>query len=224
MMDILNMVDYVIEENFINIGGSIFRQKCGIPMGANASPMLADLCLSWMEFEYLKGRNIHRPLKLFRYLDDVLVFNCERFTEAVKNIYGDKLQVEKTNQTNDKCQYLDLEIQLKPELRIKIYDKTRDFNFHVIKFPDGSSCIHSSLIYNCFQSQIYRFSLICNHLNDFIYNIKLLYDELKYKNTDLNKLYLTILRFCTQNRPLIAKYDIFTKSDILTLIIKPVTG
>ncbi len=53
----MHMIETVIDEPFVVFTVVLFRQICGVPMGGNASPMLADLCPSFMEYEFAK--NLH---------------------------------------------------------------------------------------------------------------------------------------------------------------------
>ena len=212
--EVLTLVEFIIDENYINIGNNVFRQKCGIPMGGNSSPLLADMCLSWYEYIYLKSNNT-KPFKLFRYIDDILVINTPDCTQILREIYGDELQLERTNNCIEKGQYLDLNISTKPSLTLTVYDKTRDFNFPVIKFPNIDSCITSSIVYNCMYAQLLRFGRICNHLDQLVFNSKRLYNELLLKGADKTRLHVSLLRFCHRYSGMMAKFGIVNKKDIL---------
>ena len=220
--DVLTIIEHVIDENFVNVGGHVFRQKCGIPMGGNSSPLLADLCLSWNEFAYLNTRNNVRPLKIFRYIDDILVMNTNNFSDIMKDMYGMELKLERTNTTTYECQYLDLNVNIGIDTRVTIYDKTRDFSFPVIKFPHSSSCVHPNLIYNCFHAHLIRSVRICNMLDDLIFNIKLVYDELGKKGAMKTRLDITFLRFCSQYASTLAKYGLTDRPTVLSLLYKRV--
>ena len=41
--DIIRMLDFLIDNIFVECGGVIFQQIIGIPMGTNCAPLLADL-------------------------------------------------------------------------------------------------------------------------------------------------------------------------------------
>ena len=43
---LLNALRYVLYETHVQFSGKIFKQIHGIPMGGNASPFIADLCLA----------------------------------------------------------------------------------------------------------------------------------------------------------------------------------
>ena len=58
--DIVRMLDFLIDNIFVECGGVIFQQIIGIPMGTNCAPLLADL------FFYILMR-----LNLFRHSSKV---------------------------------------------------------------------------------------------------------------------------------------------------------
>ena len=46
--DVIKMLEYLIENIFVEFGGRIFQQTIGIPMGTNCAPLLADLIYTRM--------------------------------------------------------------------------------------------------------------------------------------------------------------------------------
>ena len=44
---LLEALELILFNTYIQFNGSIFKQILGIPMGGNASPFIADLYLSW---------------------------------------------------------------------------------------------------------------------------------------------------------------------------------
>ena len=80
--EICRMVEFLIDNIFVNFGGCLFRQVFGIPMGTNCAPLLSDLFLFSPESELLDNmiRSGHRkpawPFNLcYQYIDDLIVFN-----------------------------------------------------------------------------------------------------------------------------------------------------
>ena len=51
--DIIKMLDFLIDNIFVEFGGFIFQQTVGIPMGTNCAPLLADLFLYSYEAEFI---------------------------------------------------------------------------------------------------------------------------------------------------------------------------
>ena len=92
--NICKMIDFLIDNIFVQFGGSLFRQVIGIPMGTNCAPLLADLFLYSYENEFLDNmiRSGHRRLdRLFNlcygYIGDLIVFSNRKFLDYLKEIY-----------------------------------------------------------------------------------------------------------------------------------------
>ena len=50
---LLEALELILFNTYIQFYGSIFKQILGIPMGGNASLFIADLYLSWCEYCYM---------------------------------------------------------------------------------------------------------------------------------------------------------------------------
>ena len=53
--DIINMLNFLIDNIFVKFGGQVFQQSVGIPMGTNCAPLLADLFLYSYEAEFVQN-------------------------------------------------------------------------------------------------------------------------------------------------------------------------
>ena len=80
--DIINMLDFLIENMFAMLGGRVFQQTLGIPMGTNFVPLLSDFIRKKNEKKLAQSFNF-----TFRYMDDVLLLN-----NFVYRIYPIKLE------------------------------------------------------------------------------------------------------------------------------------
>ena len=79
---IVRMIEFLIDNIFVESGGVIFQQVIGIPMRTNCSPLLADLFLYSYEAEFIqtliKSGKRHLPKSFcftYRYIDDVVSIN-----------------------------------------------------------------------------------------------------------------------------------------------------
>ena len=70
-LDIKLIFAHVMDETYVSFAGTIFRQIMGVPMGGNASPLIADLTLSIMEFNYCRNHTRSNIIAV-RYIDDIL--------------------------------------------------------------------------------------------------------------------------------------------------------
>jgi len=189
------LIETVLNETYVTFGNLIFRQTKGVPIGGQASAQISDLTLSILELKFLSARvNRDKAYKLahvFRYIDDILVckMTAEEFDEIAKLIYPSSLPIEKSCSNNIFCNYLDLKIVLGNPCIIKLYDKTVDFNFNVVKFVFADSNIHSKIGANVLLSQLLRYARICTNIQDFVDNGKALISTAVrhgFKKTDVD--------------------------------------
>ena len=89
--NICKMIEFLIDNIFVQFGGRLFRQVTGIPMGTNCAPLLADLFHYPCENEFLDNmiKSGHRRLAMsfnlcYRYIDDLIVFNNKKFLDISK--------------------------------------------------------------------------------------------------------------------------------------------
>ena len=124
--NICKMIEFLIDNIFVQFGGRLFCQAIGIPMGTNCVPLLADLFLYSYENEFLDNmiRSGHRRLArsfnlCYRYIDDLIVFNNKKFLDYFKEIYPSQLTVEKANKSDHLADYLDLNSSLTVEVNFQ---------------------------------------------------------------------------------------------------------
>ena len=85
------MLHFLLDNVFIQVGGKVFQQCVGIPMGTNCAPLLAELLLHDYESGAMirfSRTNGHPQTKSFeftrRYIDDLISVNNTRFDKAIK--------------------------------------------------------------------------------------------------------------------------------------------
>ncbi len=216
--ELLQALHYILFNTYVQFAGKKFLQTKGIPMGGNASPFIADLCLAWAEYKFMKDLSNSKVASDFklaktlsnncRYIDDISVINYLSFGELAKRIYHDELILEESDFGYHYDNFLDLSIRIHSErFLMGIYHKVDDFNFEVISFPFPDSNIHSNLGYNAFYSQLVRFFRLCNNVNDFCLRVKLLYTKLHSRGYSKTILARYFLKFCTRY-PVYVKYGV----------------
>ena len=212
---ICEMIEFLIDNIFVQFGGCLFRQVIGIPMGTNCAPLLADLFLYSYENEFLDNmiRSGHRRLArsfnlCYRYIDDLIVFNKKKFLDYLKEIYPSQLTVEKANKSDHLADYLDLTfiIDSGGKLSTRLYDKCDDFDFHIVNFPFLSSNIPSGPSYGVYISQLIRYARCCSHYDDFRYRHKCLVDRLLSQGYKALRLEKSFKKFYGRYQDLIEKY------------------
>ena len=189
-------IEYIIDNSMIEYLGDVFRQVIGIPMGTSCAPYLANIFLHIYEYEYIKSLvgngqlDVARKLQnLFRYQDDCLAMNDgNEFANHFIHIYPPELNLKNTNTSAAKCTFLDLCVSIfRGKFLYKSYDKRKDFNFEVVKFPHLHGKIPRKPSYGVFTSQLLRFCEVngtvknfCNDVQDTIkIFVKQGFDKLK---------------------------------------------
>ena len=119
--DLISSIDFLLDNTFVQFGPFMFHQIKGIPMGGNCSPLLADLYLTWLEFEYMENLNknkneeeqvlVKKLSQNSRYIDDIACPNVENFLEIAKDIYPDDIPLEGNNSELKRDVFLDLDIR-----------------------------------------------------------------------------------------------------------------
>ena len=151
--DICKMTEFLVDNIYVMLGGQLFRQMVGIPMGTNCAPLLADLFLYSYENEFLdklikKGkRKLSRKFNLsYRYIDDLISFKKKRFKKFISDIYPKELTISETIKSTSFASYLDLLfIQDKSNnITTKLYDKRDAFGFNIVNFP---SCMCQAILH-----------------------------------------------------------------------------
>ena len=121
------MLNFLIDNIFVEFGGIIFQQIIGIPMGTNCAPLLADLFLYSYESEFVQQlqksgakRQCHSFNLTFRYIDDVLSLNNVKFSEYLDSIYPSELEIKDTSDSPKFVNFLDLHLEIDQDKLVQI--------------------------------------------------------------------------------------------------------
>ena len=172
--DIIKMLEYLIDNIFLEFGGRIFQLTVCIPMDTNCAPLLTNLFLYSYEAEFVqkkvreKSRECHNhkpqpfpdpskqarntmhsnsmsPTDIYIY---VLSLKNSQFAEYMEFIYPRELEIKQTTETAASSSYLECYLYIGyGKLTIRFYDKRDDFNFPIVNFPFLSSNIPSARTY-----------------------------------------------------------------------------
>ena len=244
VLQLKDLLKFIIYNAFVNNQGSLLNQSEGIPMGTNAAPELATLYLYSYEASYIdelcktdvpKARSFHLS---FRLIDDLLSVdndNFDAFTTCREEggVYPKALSCGQTNVSNDNVQFCGLDSSNHGAgFRISVYDKKSVFPFHIINYPHCDSNIPSSILYSVLTGQLHRFYRLSNTLEAFSKCVFALCNKLVVNNgcslkTIVNKFRCFMSRIdwkfserkciVLQRFRLFAKYDIHSASNLDTL-------
>ena len=189
LQHVLDSLEFILFNTYTKFGDIIFLQTRGIPMGGNASPLIADLYLSWLEFCYLKKLKkdqislVYELRHTSRYIDDIAAPNFNNFLDIASEIYPKEIPLEPNQSDGYQDTFLDLDIKItNGDFIFKIFHKVDLFNFEVISFPFLDSNIPQRVCYSTFFSQLIRFLRICSNISGFAERVKLLWSKLVKRN------------------------------------------
>jgi hypothetical protein len=164
---IIDLIKFTMTNCFMSLGDRIFHQKTGIPMGAHSSGDIADISTSSLERDFVLS-NPMSPVQfgIWRLIDDVLSINLPNFPLLLSDIYPPKYgySFTITHSTTSSfspinINFLDITIfaDEASNLHTKLYDKRKDFNFEIIKFPDVHSCVSLNQTLDTVYTEFVRF-------------------------------------------------------------------
>jgi hypothetical protein len=171
--DIINMLQFLIDNIFAMFGGLMFQQTVGILMGTNCILRLADLFHYSYETDFIQGflekneKNLAPSFNFtLRYIDDVLSLNNSRFGDFVYRIFPIELEIKATTDTDRYVSYLALHLEIGSggRLRKKHYDKRDDFNFPInffVNFPFILRNFPAATAHGAYIFQLIRYSRAC---------------------------------------------------------------
>ena len=183
---VLDSLHFILYNTYVIFGPYTFLQTKGIPMGGNASPLIADLYLAWLDFKYLTKLVKRKDFQLVydlastsRYIDDIITPNLENFGEIASQIYPKEIPLEPSDNNGVHDTFLDLDIKvIDNKFEFKIFHKVDLFTFDVISFPFLESNIPKRICYSTFLSQLIRFTRICSTKFGFAERVNMLHNKL----------------------------------------------
>ena len=151
------MLEYLIDNIFVEFGGRIFQQTIGIHMGTNSAPLLADLFLYSHEATFVQSllqadkKQLAQQFNFtYRYID-VFSLKNTTFAEYLEFIYACELEIKKTTETAASSSYLDCYLYIdNGKLTTRLYEKRDDFNFPIVNFSFLCCIIHSVPAYGVY--------------------------------------------------------------------------
>ena len=227
--DIVRMLDFLIDNIFVECGGVIFQQVIGIPMGTNCAPLLADLFLYSYEAEFIQTliksgkRHLAKSFNFtYRYIDDVLSINNPKFGDYIDFIYPVELEIKDTTDADHHASYLDLLMKYDNfhRLQVKLYDKRDDFNFNIVNFPFLSSNIPQPPAYGVFVSQLVRYARASSLYEDFITRGQILTSKLLKQGFTRNRLIATFKKFYGRHNVLVDRFKVSVTNIIIDLFLE----
>ena len=215
--EFLNLVDFIIDNSYVFYQNTVSRQVIGIPMGTNCAPDLANIFLHIFEYNYINSLVHNGELELaaklrniFRFQDDLIVFEDNKLLETVLgNIYPQVMELENTNISPNKVNYLDMTISVhRGRYYYKSFDKRNDFGFEIINYPDIQGNIPRGPAYGVFISQLVRYCVINKSVHHFKKDFVTLVKKLLLKGFTKVRLFDKFKQFCMNYMQIWSKFGV----------------
>jgi hypothetical protein len=217
--ELLELLEFIVRESFVKFANINFHQICGIPMGGNASSLIADLTLSMIEYRYLQtSTHISRDSATFRYVDDLAIMNKDLPT----GIYPPELSLTHEHQNSaGEINYLDLTITF-PSCDIKLFNKTDHFNFNVINSMNVNCAISKNTTFGILISQMIRYARINTNCDTFIICTKGLFEGHIRNGHEKYLLCNAIGKYCKAYPGMLFKFGLFSKKETIHKITQAI--
>ena len=146
----------------------------------------------------------------FRYQDDCIAINDNGcFRRHFLNIYPIEMVLDCTNISKAVCTFLDLRISIfRGKFLYRSFDKRRDFDFNIVKYPNLSGNIPKSPSYGVLTSQLVRFCHINQNVGGFVSDVKEMVHDFSMKGFILERLRSCYFSFCVNHMQKWAKYGV----------------
>ena len=227
--DVCNALIFLLDNIYVRLGDTVYRQVVGIPMGTNCAPLVADLFLFCYERDFMLSLSpssqndiIEAFNRSSRYLDDILNIDNPFFAGMVDSIYPPELTLNKANTLDTQVVFLDLSLSISNNIvTSKIYDKRDDFNFNIVNYPHLDGDVPRTTSYGVYMSQLVRFARVCGKVEDFNDRNKFITSKLLQQGFRYHKLRKTFSNFYRRNTHLVEKYNTNLKTLLQQSICHP---
>ena len=171
------IVKFLIENCYFTVGGILFRQTIGMPMGSDPAPFFANLFLFFYEHQWIKNNiksdyaRVRHFLNTFRFIDDLIAANdYGEFARTWKEIYPEELALKQENKVDTNATFCDIEANVLENGKFdhKLFDKRDNYNFSIVRFPFKESNIPSKMFHSTIGAEILRICRATSSYKSFI--------------------------------------------------------
>ena len=201
--NIKRMIQLALNNSYLRFNKKYYKQKTGLPMGNCLSPLLADLYMD----DYLEKhlREVNRPNKLWRYVDDILILiklNEDELDHYVKTLNEIKTNIKFTMEyeRNKTINFLDTTVSrndIDNHIHIRWFRKETAAD----RLLNYNSCHHKSIKRNIVTGMTSRIISTSKDVNEQQKDLQILRTMLKnsdYPERETNKLIEEIIRSYNQ--------------------------
>ena len=154
----------------------------------------------------------------FWYTDDINILNSKSLENEITRIYPPEIVCNRENSNENSGHFLELDIFIENgKFETKLFDKRREFDFEIVKYPDVQSNIPNRILYNVFVSQILRYARVCSNFQDFQTESRILITKFSYKGCKIDQLKSKTYSCINSHIPDFSKFNMRV-NDILEIL------
>ena len=137
--------------------------------------------------DLIKARKLRN---IFRSIDNLNSINDGgKFESSYSNIYPEELQLGKENTDQRETSFLDLSIKIKDgKFQFGLFDKRDSFPFSIVRMPDKSSNVPSSIVLSSIGAESLRIARASNNPESFSSAIKPLIARMSRQGVSIGKI------------------------------------
>ena len=153
----------------------------------------------------IKNNDLIKAKKLcniFRFIDDLnSISDRGEFESCFSKIYPEELKLGKENPDKREASFLDLDIKIEDgKFHFGLFNKRDLFPFSIVKMPDKSSNIPSTIVYSAIGPKTLRIARVSNNLESFSTAIKPLIACMSSPGVSIGKINSCILKFLNKHQ------------------------
>ena len=161
---LLDLLKWILENNYITFNGHIVHQVKGTAMGTNVAVVYANLVAASIEADVVS--RLQESIKFYvRYIDDIFVISNDVPT-LIKNLneQSPTIKFELTSKRSDVVEFLDAQFELKnKKISSKIYEKPGNQHSYLLPTSNHSPTVQVNLI----NTEVRRIRTLCTEDYDF---------------------------------------------------------
>lgn len=157
----------------------------GIPMGASASPNIANLTMLIFEIEWIRIGRTPLDLRIIRYFDDILLLGDDNVARNIFNAYSSLIPMTK-EEFGSVVPFLDIEVHyvkdspITSKIRTNLYNKS----LNTYEFISGDSNILKQHTKGLVLGVANRLSVVCDTKDKFIRKLNFFIHKFQQRNID----------------------------------------
>ena len=164
---VAELLTYLIEHNYVNIGGRVLRQTKGMPMGMPAAPQIANLACYPVEKAQAYKLGAGKSLVVCRYIDDIYSAGV---TLPSQEDYGMEYKVTAKGRS---VVYLGVRVYEKERedgskvLHTAVFDREEVYPHHIVRYPDQTTVAPREQLGGVIMGRLVHCQEACSHMEDF---------------------------------------------------------